>query len=189
MALLVAAAIGLGVGVWLARPHYPGDSSPEAGFARDMATHHAQAVAMGLLEYRNGGDEGLRGIGYDIANTQQAQIGMMNAWLREWDLSLTTTETPMAWVEGHEAHLVDGLMPGVATKDEMQQMRTLTGRDLDILFCHLMIDHHIGGIHMVDAILAQSDDTEVTRLAQGMKDAQQYEIDTLEQKLRDLGAA
>ena len=32
----------------------PGDASPEAGFARDMSTHHQQAVAMGLIAFQQG---------------------------------------------------------------------------------------------------------------------------------------
>ena len=41
--VLVGFAAGAGLAVWLLRPAAPGDESAEAGFARDMATHHIDA--------------------------------------------------------------------------------------------------------------------------------------------------
>jgi hypothetical protein len=35
----------------LLTPRTPGDDSPEAGFAQDMSTHHAQAVDMAMIVY------------------------------------------------------------------------------------------------------------------------------------------
>jgi uncharacterized protein (DUF305 family) len=43
-----------------------------------------------------------------------------------------------------------------------------------------MIKHHLGGIHMVDAILDQSDDAQVTEAAERMKNTQQGEIDNMQ---------
>ncbi len=50
-----------------------------------------------------------------------------------------------------------------------------------------MIAHHLGGIHMAEAVLAKTDNEDVRKLAQSMKDGQQYEINALQQKLKDLG--
>ncbi len=45
--LAVAAVVFFGLAVWLyLSGSPPGDGSPEAGFARDMIVHHAQAVEM-----------------------------------------------------------------------------------------------------------------------------------------------
>ena len=43
---LVSALVGAAVSSALVVRPSPDDDSPEAGFARDMATHHAQAVEM-----------------------------------------------------------------------------------------------------------------------------------------------
>lgn len=187
---LIALAIGFAGGVWWTLPNHPGDNSAEAGFARDMSTHHGQAVEMAMLEYRNGGDGDLQSIAYDIATTQQAQIGIMDGWLSQWDLSATGDHEPMAWVP-NGAHMLekDGRMPGMATRAELETMKTLSGTELDIMFCKLMIKHHVGGIHMVDAVLDESDNDEVRSLAEQMKKAQQLEVDLMERKLRELEGA
>ena len=53
----------------------PADDSAEAGFARDMATHHAQAVEMGFVIRDRSTDPELRTLAYDIISTQSTQRG------------------------------------------------------------------------------------------------------------------
>ncbi|HEV2088788.1 MAG TPA: DUF305 domain-containing protein [Cryptosporangiaceae bacterium] len=188
---LLAMAVGFLGGVVTASPRSPADDSAEAGFARDMITHHAQAVAMSISEYRTTSDAGLRQIAVDIALTQQGQIGMMSTWLDTWGLGPTGQAPPMAWMHHHgggPALLPDGRMPGMASAAEMEQLRTGSGRDKDVLFCRLMIAHHIGGVQMTEAILAVTEDDQVRALAEAMKTGQQSEIATLQDVLKRLGA-
>jgi uncharacterized protein (DUF305 family) len=186
LAGVLALAVGFGAGVFVAKPPRPGDTSAEAGFARDMSTHHGQAVSMAIEEYRVTADSDLRQVSVDMATTQQGQIGMMQTWLRTWGLEANGTERPMAWMGSPVAE--GELMPGMANADDRTKLRNATGRAKDILFCQLMIQHHLGGIHMVDAVLERTDDDQVRDLAQAMKDAQQYEISELRKKLTALGA-
>ena len=184
---VMALAVGFGAGVFTARPGWPGDDSAEAGFARDMSRHHAQAVSMATTEYRATADPELRQIAVDIALTQQAQIGTMSTWLETWGLGPTGRRSAMAWMpEGQAALSPDGLMPGMATDQQLAELRAATGKAKDLLFCQLMIQHHLGGIHMVDGILQKSENPQVTELAQQMKDAQQSEINALQAKLTKL---
>src|SRR5262245_5229008 len=83
-ALLVGALLGLGAG-WVI-PHYtkPGDDSIEAGFLRDMSTHHAQAVEMSMIAHANSTNPEIVNLAGDIALTQHGQINYMQAWLRDW---------------------------------------------------------------------------------------------------------
>ena len=71
MVLLVLAAIFAGAQWWT---RSPGEASPEATFARDMSTHHTQAVAMALAIRDRTTDPDLRIFALDIILTQQAQI-------------------------------------------------------------------------------------------------------------------
>ena len=96
-------------------PALPGESSAEAGFARDMITHHAQAVRMALLVYERGEHETLRTIALDMLLTQQAQIGQMQGWLRVWGLPLSGVELPMTWM----GMPTEGLMPGMASDEQL----------------------------------------------------------------------
>ena len=52
LAAVVALALTYAAGVYSAPLFGPGEDSPEAGFARDMSTHHAQAVEMAMLAYQ-----------------------------------------------------------------------------------------------------------------------------------------
>jgi uncharacterized protein (DUF305 family) len=167
----------------------PGDASADAGFARDMSIHHAQAVEMGMLAFQRGSAEDIRTLGYDIATTQQYQIGVMQSWLDEWHLSYTAPNGQMAWMkEGKSALLPDGRMPGMATTDEISRLKTLTGKDFDVLFCQLMLRHHLGGVHMAEEAISLAKERRVVRLAQQIQAGQQKEITTLSDKLSELGA-
>jgi len=186
-ALAVGVLLGFGVGWLVPRLTAPGDDSAEAGFARDMSSHHAQAVEMALLAYRNGENPGVRQLGYDIATVQQAQIGVMQTWLRDWGLSPTGSRPRMAWMPDGQQSLENGLMPGMATPQQLEQLRNAKGRDFDVLFCQLML-HHLGGIHMVDGVLSETSDGEVRGLAEGMKAGQTKEVKILQDLLTDLNA-
>jgi len=187
MAAVLALAVGFGIGVWVGAPHRPADDSADAGFTRDMMTHHAQAVTMASLEYRVTDDATLRQIAIDITLTQQAQIGLMIGWLRDWDLNPTSNQPQMAWMpDGGRALIVDGRMPGMASDAQLEQLRTSTGTARDQLFIQLMIQHHLGGIHMADAALKQAKDDQVLYLANQIKASQQSEIDALQQSQKRL---
>jgi uncharacterized protein (DUF305 family) len=186
---VVLLAVGFLAGHWAPILTAPGDDSAEAGFARDMSTHHRQAVHMGMVEYDRGQDSTVRRIGYDIATTQQYQVGVMEGWLEDWRLPSTTDRTPMAWVPGGRQMLQpDGRMPGLASRDDLARLEAASGKDADILFCQLMLRHHLGGIHMIDAVLDATDDDRVRALAEQMRQAQQGEIEALRELLKVLGA-
>ncbi|MGC5054108.1 DUF305 domain-containing protein [Micromonospora sp. DT48] len=188
LTLVMAAVLLLGVG-WTAATltanRTPGDESAEAGFARDMSRHHAQAVEMAMIAYAKGQDPAIRQLGYDMALTQQAQIGHMQRWLQEWDLLPTGTRPAMEWMPDAVPVGPDGLMPGMATREEITQLHEAQGAAVDQLFVKLMIKHHLGGVHMADGLLKVSDRAEVVRMAEAMKQTQQKEIN----ELRRMGLA
>ncbi len=117
-------------------------------------------------EYRPPTDPAFRQLAVDIALTQQAQIGMMQAWLRNWGLDTNGESRPMAWMGSSSAVAEGELMPGMASEADRTKLRNANGRDQDVLFCQLMIQHHLGGIHMVDGVLDLTENTQVRELAQ-----------------------
>lgn len=189
-AILSVALLALGVlaGSLISRPSAPGEDSAEVGFARDMSEHHAQAVEMGMIAYQKASLPEVRTLGGDIALTQQAQFGMMQTWLKEWGYGPTSTGKAMAWMPADQQTLNGNLMPGMATREEVNKLRNATGQDVDILFCQYMLRHHLGGIHMVNGVLEVATDPQVTALAGTMKKNQVGEVSVLEQLLKKLGA-
>ncbi|MDG4764207.1 DUF305 domain-containing protein [Solwaraspora sp. WMMD406] len=182
--LTAAVAVGLllGYAAGLLTPGLlePGDASPEAGFARDMSTHHAQAVELSMIVLERSENPAVRTLASDIALTQQGQIGVMQTWLREWGLEPTGTQPRMAWMEtSGEWAIVDGLMPGMATDAQRNELREADGIDVDRLYLSLMLTHHLGGIHMADGILDLSDDENLRWLAGSMVSGQQKEIELI----------
>ncbi|WP_433459116.1 DUF305 domain-containing protein [Micromonospora sp. CA-248212] len=178
--LVVGLLLGYAGGLLTPRLTRPGDASVEAGFARDMTTHHTQAVEMSLIAYRSATLPEVRQIAVDIATGQQGEIGAMQTWLREWGLSPTGSQPPMSWMSDGAA-VKDGLMPGMATPQQMAALRDAKGIEVDRQFLTLMYNHHLGGIHMIDAALAETDNAEVVRVAETMKSTQQSELNNLRQ--------
>jgi uncharacterized protein (DUF305 family) len=80
------------------------------------------------------------------------------------------------------------LMPGMATNSEMKKLGTLNGKQAEIFYLQLMTDHHQGGIHMAKGCVEKCTVGVEKRLAQGMVDAQQSEIDLMAGMLKERGA-
>jgi uncharacterized protein (DUF305 family) len=204
LAAAVAMLLVLGVGVAVGRltssaPVVPGTNSVEAGFARDMQVHHEQAVEMSFLLRDRSTSDDVRTIAYDIAATQSQQAGQMYAWLEVWGVPQAPSQPTMTWMtqptldgqlSGHEhgaaasdspapSHVPGEPMPGLATPAQMAELRAADGADAERLYLTLMIDHHLGGIEMAEAVLARSDDPQVDAFATGMIMTQQSDVDAM----------
>ncbi|WP_328298324.1 DUF305 domain-containing protein [Streptomyces sp. NBC_00435] len=185
----------------------PGLYSADAGFARDMAVHHQQAVEMSFIVRDRTKDEAVRGLAYDIANTQANQRGMLLGWLDLWGLpKVVADEPPMSWMgtggghgtagmEDMAGHDMGGavtkpgaLMPGMATKEELAQLGSAGGRDAEVLYLRLMTEHHRGGVAMAQGCATRCGTPAERALAQGMVAAQQSELTLMADMLKQRGA-
>ncbi|MFI0963667.1 DUF305 domain-containing protein [Streptomyces sp. NPDC021080] len=168
----------------------PAADSADAGFARDMAVHHQQAVEMSYIVRDRTKNVEVRRLAYDIAQTQANQRGMLLGWLDLWELPKVSSDAPMTWMGmGDMASGKDGaLMPGMATNAEMKRLGTLGGKQAEVFYLQLMTDHHKGGIHMAEGCVAKCEVGVEKRLAQGMVDAQQSEITMMADMLKARGA-
>jgi uncharacterized protein (DUF305 family) len=162
----------------------PGNSSAEAGFARDMAVHHAQAVEMAEIARDRTEDEQIRILATDIALTQQAQIGRMQGWLDAWGLPATGTEPTMGWM----GHPTEGRMPGMATPEQINELRNMPPQEMDKQFLRLMIPHHQAAIPMAEAALDRTDRPEVEQLAEAIAATQRLEVENMQDMLQERGA-
>lgn len=199
--LFVAGLVGYGLA---GRSSHPGENSAEAGFARDMQTHHAQAVQMALTIRDKTTDPTLRAVAYDIATSQQHQAGQMYAWLIQWGLPQTSTAEPMAWMAsgGHDmaggtttgaqigeadpgTAAAEPVMSGMASAADLQRLDDASGVEAERLFLQLMISHHRGGVQMAKAVLQRSTRPEVVTLATAIEASQSSEIEQLTRLLAD----
>ncbi|WP_104167654.1 DUF305 domain-containing protein [Arthrobacter sp. SX1312] len=199
IAVVALFALAFTAGRVSAGPSYPDAGSADAGFARDMQVHHNQAVEMSMIVRDNVDDETLRAIAYDIALTQQQQAGQMYAWLEEWGLPQSDAQPRMEWMASSGDHagmdmgagadarsmlMPDGLMPGMATAAQLDELRAARGEEAERLYLTLMIDHHEAGVDMAAAGAELAETEQVRTLSTKIQSGQQAEI-TLMQTMLD----
>ncbi|WP_030671002.1 DUF305 domain-containing protein [Streptomyces cellulosae] len=188
--LVAAGAISYAVAEDSGSDATPTAGSADAGFARDMSVHHQQAVEMSYIVRDRTKDEDVRRLAYDIAQTQANQRGMLLGWLDLWELPKVSADPPMSWMGmGDMPAGKDGaLMPGMATNSDLKKLGTLSGKQAEIFYLQLMTDHHKGGIHMAEGCVDKCTVGVEKRLAQGMVNGQQSEIDLMAGMLKERGA-
>ncbi|MEZ0492147.1 DUF305 domain-containing protein [Kineococcus sp. TBRC 1896] len=193
--LLAAAVVGLLAG--RALPTTPGANSVDVGFARDMTTHHAQAVSMAYTALQRAPSDEVRQLAVDIASTQGNQTGRMEQLLLSWDQPLSSAGRPvMAWMAGtdlherHESALAQGrTMPGMATAAEMARLNSESGEQFEVDFLQLMLRHHAGGLDMARYGAEHATTEQVRDLADAIARSQQAEAQLLTSHLSERGAA
>ncbi|MET0303135.1 MAG: DUF305 domain-containing protein [Microbacteriaceae bacterium] len=194
--LVVAGAFFLGRVTASGSETFPTTESSAAGFLRDMQVHHAQGVEMAMIVRDNTDAEDVRLLAYDIATSQSNQAGQMYALLFAWDLPQFGRDASMTWMtrpaldgSGHEhegaAHVPGEPMPGLATREQMEQLRDSEGLEAERLFLELMIAHHRGGVEMAEAVDVRTENSKVLTLANSMLLAQSAEIDAMTEMLAE----
>ena len=204
----VAGAAGYLLGQRDTSSALPGDASIDAGFARDMITHHEQAVEMATIMQHSSTDTEIATLAFDIETSQTFQEGQMNGWLDSWGLTRQTSQPRMGWMSGESgmsgmdmstptstASASDptgentSLMPGMATPAQMTQLQGTTGTAQDILFLQLMLRHHQGGIDMAQDAASHASEAYVRALAKNMASIQTREVVLMQQMLTSRGAS
>ncbi|MGE3619176.1 MAG: DUF305 domain-containing protein [Acidimicrobiia bacterium] len=178
--VLVAAWFGGAVGWVLGnRSDDPGPGSVDAGFYLDMIAHHEQAVEMALVELARGDNAVVRSFAQEVVIFQQYEIGRMDEALESWGLSRADrAEQAMGWMGMPVAH---DAMPGLATPEQMAELRQAEGSDADARFLELMAEHHRGGVHMATYAADHAAEASVRDLAALMARNQAVEINEYRQ--------
>jgi uncharacterized protein (DUF305 family) len=194
---LLAMGGGLTVALGIGRDEPPSVGSVDAGFARDMSSHHLQGVEMANLAADRSQDPEVRRLAFDITSTQTNQVGRMQGWLTLWELRVSGGQ-PMAWMEEASGHdmsamgsgsgMAGGLMPGMATEKELAELRALSGPAFDVQFLRLMIRHHQGGADMAEYAAGNASEPAVATLARTIADTQAAEVATMTDLLAARGS-
>ena len=187
LAAVLLATAGYTVGVSRSAPGQAPVSPVDAGFLRDMVVHHSQAVTLAVIIVGRATVPTVREMAGEIAKTQQREAGTMLGWLEQWDEPASTTASPMAWMT-HPATATkeDPPMPGMATRRDVARLAVTRGGAADLQFCRLMLPHHLGGLHMINDVIARGSRPEVIALAEQMRTTQQREITQFNRLLNQL---
>lgn len=199
--LLSSALLGAAGTLLLVGAERSGEARPnsvDVGFAQDMTRHHQQGVAMASLARERSRDVDIRQLGFDIEHGQTEQMGRMRGWLGLWSQPTAPNGGHMSWMTsagGHSRHSErhpdadQPITPGMATPNELERLRSLSGPEFDTFFLQLMIRHHQGGAPMMREAVTRAAVGETRNLAQRMLDAQTAEVDVMTRMLAERGGA
>jgi uncharacterized protein (DUF305 family) len=172
--MFLAGAVGFVLGSRDAETSSPSADSADVGFLYDMTAHHRQALLIAQLQLTNGSDPVAMRWARDILRAQAYEIGLMEMRLGTFGHDPgDAPATAMGWMGMPMS--VDA-MPGLATQDELDALRTASGAEADALFYALMIDHHVGGVAMADEAATRATDEWVAETAATMAAIQASEI-------------
>ncbi|MGB3772285.1 MAG: DUF305 domain-containing protein [Rhodococcus sp. (in: high G+C Gram-positive bacteria)] len=186
----------------------PGADSVDVGFSQDMTVHHNQAIEMATIALSEATDPLVKNLAYDILTSQQNQVGQMQGWLALWDAAPLPTGGYMGWMTADGGHSMGSMsgesmsggsgdtmtgpvesMPGMASTQDMTNLRAASGSAVDVLFLQLMLRHHEGGLPMMEYGATYAETPAVRNLSQTMVNTQTSEAQLMTQMLGEKGAA
>jgi uncharacterized protein (DUF305 family) len=173
-------------------------SAIDSGFARGMLLHHAQAIQMSMMMRSEASPE-IQALAQSIIMKQTREMGVMEGWLTAWNEPVMLAGQPMAWVENasHVRHLDDqlyqaqckadgGAMAGIATPEQLEQLKNAKGSEKEVLFLELMLAHHRAAIPMAWFANRNGQSSLVKALASSMIRDQGMEIGWIQLKLQQI---
>jgi uncharacterized protein (DUF305 family) len=116
-------------------------------FMQNMIPHHAQAIEMATLVAERTNRKELLDVAGRIDASQADEIKFMQNWLSERGEAIMPQE--------HGVKLEMDKMSGMATPEQLAELKSLKSSGFDKLFLELMIAHHEGAVEMVKTLLEQ----------------------------------
>ena len=158
----------------------PEHTDADIAFMQMMIEHHDQAVTMTEWVEERTTDRDLRLLAERMRISQEDEIDFMVGWLQE-------RGTPL---QGDHADHSAGMMPGMLTEEQLDELEAATGEDFERLFLQYMIQHHTGALEMVADLRAAGGGMEisVSRFANDVEGDQGIEISRMQQMLAELGS-
>lgn len=148
-----------------------GYNDPDTAFAKAMLGHHRGAIDMANIELKYGTDTKMLALAQRTIDTQQAELDIIKKWLASHpDVSKPKPET-QAMQQAYAGEVE-------AMHDEV--MLAIADPVPDMAFARGMLAHYIGAVDMAIIQLKYGKDKEMRTLAQQIIDAQQPEIETIQ---------
>lgn len=120
----------------------------------------------------------------EVIRNQAIEVGMMRAWLADWNQPTTNPEIAMAWMGMNDGEGMPlAMMPGFASDEELDALSLANGLDQGRLWLELMRAHHVGGVNMATAAQELASLEKVRRLARIQAEVQTFEINQYDQLL------
>ncbi|QDW62353.1 DUF305 domain-containing protein [Oerskovia sp. KBS0722] len=151
-----------------------GANDADVMFAQMMIPHHEQALVMSRIVLdKEGVDPAVVDLATRIESAQEPEIATMEGFLDEWGAGQ---------MGDHSGHEMDGML----SDEEIQALEAADAATVSRLFLEGMIAHHEGAVDMAKAELADGENPEALALAQEIIDAQEQEIQEMQELLAAL---
>ena len=173
--VFLAGAVGYAVRAF-AEPSPNELSATDEGFLLDMIDHHDQAVEMSLLVLGEAEDPTVRAFAQEIILQQRWELGLMETVLGRSGVERGTDPDRPAMEWMGMAPMPASGMPGMATAEELDTLRSAPAGEAEQLFLELMIDHHVAGAEMGEYEAANGSNAYVRQFAADIARNQLAEI-------------
>ena len=160
-----------------------GGTDPQQAFLQSMVPHHRSAIDMAAAAETEAKTPFVRKLSSDITRSQAEEIGQMSKiHERLFDAPLKPDMM---------AHSALGLSAEEAGMNHMNAADMIQGKKpFDRAFVNEMVPHHEGAIRMAEAVLEETEDPQLRKLAEGIIAAQRTEIAEMKRfRQREYGAA
>jgi uncharacterized protein (DUF305 family) len=160
-----------------------GHSPEDTAFVQGMIVHHTQALAMAQLVDSRTERADLPLLAERITVSQEAEIELLEQWLTDRGEALPDVSAEDGHEHGHDD------VPGMATDDQLTELKRSAGAAFDRLFLDLMITHHQGALAMVDDLYTAGGGFEpaVDEIARAVEADQTIEILRMQELADSLG--
>ena len=157
-------------------------------FMQGMISHHSQAIVMAKWAPTHGASPAVLTLCARIINAQTDEIAIMQQWLRDRHQTVPEAK-PLPMKMKMNGMVMDMLMPGMLSDDQMKQLDAARGTEFDRLFLRFMIQHHSGAVSMVKDLFATEgagQDQTVFKFASDVNVDQTTEIARMQKMLADV---
>lgn len=163
----------------------------DVDFMTGMIAHHAQALVMSRLAPAQGASPAVQTLAARIINAQKDEIASMQRWLADRgqpvpEVQIDGLALTIHGVAEHHLH-----MPGMLSRDQLEELAAARGVRFDRLFLRAMIQHHRGAVTMVHALFdtaGAAQDEAAFKLASDIQVDQLTEIARMERMLETMAA-
>lgn len=161
-------------------------TAADVHFMHGMIHHHAQAIVMAGWAPTHGARANLKILASRIEVAQRDEIAFIQRWLRERNETVPELDTGHVMTADRMSMpgmtMIDTLMPGMLTPEQMARLAAATGPEFDRLFLTYMIQHHQGALTMVSQLFASqgaAQELNIFRFASDVGVDQTTEIDRM----------
>ncbi|MFJ2742461.1 DUF305 domain-containing protein [Streptomyces sp. NPDC087440] len=148
-------------------------NSADFTYTEMMVVHHGQALVMTDLAPSRASSEGVKQLAQRIAAAQKPEIEAMKGW-----------ETRSGAAKRPRTPHDHASMAGMATPQQLAELKAAKGEAFDKLFLKLMITHHKGALTMAGDVLSDGNDVTIEEMATDLVAQQTTEINRMARMLK-----